>query len=131
MTVTCREELSGKRSFINRSLTGAGRSGRCQQSEVLMASPTPCILSERAGAQERSQGRCTGTIPHPTLSAAEARIQWYGKPVTIGDFLGHDVCSALPCSLHSTPLAVATFMTVGTKSFSFAHSAGSSLRMLG
>ena len=37
--------LSGKQSFINRSLTGVGRSGSCLQSEVLMASPTPCILS--------------------------------------------------------------------------------------
>ena len=45
MTVTCREELSGKWSFINCSLTGVGRSGSCLQSEVLMASPTPCILS--------------------------------------------------------------------------------------
>ena len=45
MTVTCREGLSGKRSFIKRSLTGVGRSGSCLQSEVLMASPTPCILS--------------------------------------------------------------------------------------
>ena len=45
MTVTCQEGLSGKRSFINCSLTGVGRSGSCLQSEVLMASPTPCILS--------------------------------------------------------------------------------------
>ena len=45
MTVTCREGLSGKRSFINRLLTGVGRSGSCLQSKVLMASPTACILS--------------------------------------------------------------------------------------
>ena len=38
MTVICQEGLSGK-------LTGVGRSGSCLQSEVLMASPTPCILS--------------------------------------------------------------------------------------
>ena len=68
------------------------------------------------------------------LSAAEARIQWYGEPSRLGTSLaavdGHDVCSALPCPLHSTPLAVAAFMTVGTKSFSSTHFAGSSLRML-
>ena len=45
MTVTRWEGLSGKQSFINCSLTGVGRSGSCLQSEVLMASPTPCILS--------------------------------------------------------------------------------------
>ena len=44
MTLTCREGLSGKGSFINRSLTGVRRSGSCLQSEVLMASPTPYIL---------------------------------------------------------------------------------------
>ena len=36
----------------------------------------------------------------------------------------------LTCPLHFTPLAVA-FITVGVKSFSSAHSAGSSLRILG
>ena len=45
MTATCREGLSEKWSIINRSLTGVGRSGSCLQTEVLMASPTPCILS--------------------------------------------------------------------------------------
>ena len=68
----------------------------------------------------------------PTLSAAEARIQWYEEPSRLETFLatvdGHNVCSALLCPLCSTPLAVAAFMTFGTKSFS---SAGSSLRMLG
>ena len=43
--MTCREGLSGKRILINRSLTGIGRSGSCLQSEVSMASPTPCFLS--------------------------------------------------------------------------------------
>ena len=70
----------------------------------------------------------------PTLSATEARIQWYREP-SLGTSLaavdGHDVCGTLPCPLLSTPLTVATFMTVGTKSFSSAHFAGSSLRMLG
>ena len=37
------------------------------------------------------------------LSAAEARIQWYGEPSRLGTSLaavdGHDVCSALPCPL--------------------------------
>ena len=37
--------LSGKGSFINSSITGVGRSGSCLQSEVLMASRTPCFLS--------------------------------------------------------------------------------------
>ena len=45
MTVTCREGFSGKWSFINHSPTSVGRSGSCLQSEVLVASPTPCILS--------------------------------------------------------------------------------------
>ena len=45
MTVTRQEGLSGKRCFISRSLTGVGRSGSCLQSEVVMTSPTPCILS--------------------------------------------------------------------------------------
>ena len=71
----------------------------------------------------------------PTLSAAEARIQWYREPLRPGTSLaavdGHDICSALPCPLRSTPLSVAAFMTVGTKPFSSAHSARSSLRMLG
>ena len=71
----------------------------------------------------------------PTLSVAEARIQWYGAPSRLGTSLaavdGHDVCSALPCPLRSKPLAATAFMTVGTKSFSSAHSVGSSLRMLG
>ena len=70
-----------------------------------------------------------------TLSAAEARIQWYGEPSRLGTSLaavdGHDVCSALLCPFGSTPLAVAAFMTVGTNSFSSAHSAGSRLCMLG
>ena len=44
MTVTCRKGLSGKRSFISRSLTAVGRSGSCLQSEVLMASHTPCSI---------------------------------------------------------------------------------------
>ena len=39
------EGLSRKRSFINRSLTDVGSSGSCLQSEILMASATPCILS--------------------------------------------------------------------------------------
>ena len=71
----------------------------------------------------------------PTLSAAEATIQWYGEPSRLETSLaavdGHDVCSVLPCPLRSTLLAAAAFITVGTKSFSSAHSAGSSLRMLG
>ena len=62
----------------------------------------------------------------PTLLAAEARIQWYGGATVDG----HDVCSTLPCPLSSAQLAVAASTTVGTKSFSSAHSAGSSLRML-
>ena len=71
----------------------------------------------------------------PTLSASEARIQWYREPSRQGTSLaavdGRDVCSALLCPLRSTPLAVAAFMTVGTKSFSSALSARSSLRMVG
>ena len=71
----------------------------------------------------------------PTLSAAEARIQRYREPSRLRTSLaavdGHDVCSALPYPLHSTPLAVAAFMTVETKLFSSTDSAGSSLRMLG
>ena len=71
---------------------------------------------------------------NPAFSAAEARIQWYGELSRPGTSLaavdGHDDCSALPCSLHSTQLAVAAFIAVGTTSFSFAHSTGSSLGML-
>ena len=71
----------------------------------------------------------------PTLSAAEARIQWYGEPSLLGTSLaavgGHDICSALLCPFGSTPLAVAAFMTVGTNSFSSAHSAGFNVRMFG
>ena len=44
---------------------------------------------------------------------------------------GHDTCSALQCPLRSTPLAVAALMTIGTISFSSAHSSRSSLCMLG
>ena len=70
----------------------------------------------------------------PTLSATEAIIQWYGEPSLLGTSLaavdGHNFCRTLLCPLRPTPLAVAAFMTIGTKSFSFAHSAGSSLRML-
>ena len=71
----------------------------------------------------------------PTLSVAEARIQWYGELSRLGTSLaavdGHDVCSVLPCPLLSTPPAVAAFMTVGTKSFSSPRFSGSSLRMFG
>ena len=71
----------------------------------------------------------------PTLSAAEARIQWYGEPSRLETSLaavdGHDFCRTLLCPLRSTPLAVAAFITVGTKSFSFSHSARPSLHMLG
>ena len=56
---------------------------------------------------------------NPTLSAAEARIQWYREPSRMETSLaavnGHDVCNALLCPLRSTPLALAAFMTVRTK----------------
>ena len=178
MTVTYQEGLSGKRSFINRSLTGVGRSGSCLPSDVLMASPTPCILPSSfafpfqknvyppfgstiepswanlallraamsiwylpgslamrtvllSGLKEASRSRMVSTFHalkivflfllilttfkgkrfivggavhrDPTLSAAGARIQWYGEQSQLGTSLaavdGHDVCSALPCPL--------------------------------
>ena len=70
----------------------------------------------------------------PILLGAEAGIQRYREPSQLGTFLaavdGHDVCGTLQCPLCSTPLAVATFMTAGTKSSLSAHSARLSLRML-
>ena len=98
------------------------------------------------------EGRYTGTIPlsrpqKPGSSGTEnrqvskllvfndqptgtviSRREPSGLRTSLAAVDGHDVCSAWPCPLRSTSLAVAAFMTVGSKSFSSAHSTGSNLR---
>ena len=82
MTVTRQEGLSGKRCLISRSLTGVGRSGSCQQSEVLMASPTPCVLSSSfAFPLQKNVYPPFGSAVEPTLaslvSLRAAMSVWY------------------------------------------------------
>ena len=82
MTVTCREELSGKWGVINHSLTGVRRSGSCLQNEVLMASPTPCILSSSfAFPLQKNVYPHFGSAAEPSLaslvSVRAAMSVWY------------------------------------------------------
>ena len=71
----------------------------------------------------------------PTLSAPEASVRWYGEPSQPGTSFaavdGLGVFRALPCPKRSTPLAVATILTVGTGLSSSAQSAGFSLGLVG
>ena len=82
MSVTCQEGLSGKQSFINRSVTGVRGSGSCLQSEVLMASPTPCIvISSFAFPLQKNVHSPVGSAIEPSsaslVSLRAAMSVWY------------------------------------------------------
>ena len=70
-----------KRSFINGSLTGVGRSGSCLQSEVLMAGPSPCLSSSFAFLFQKNVYPPFGSAIQPSsaslVSLKAAMSIWY------------------------------------------------------